>query len=38
LAALSFVFLRLAAPGHPPTPLVEIPALASIQNRPPPAA
>ena len=35
---LSFSFLRFAAPGNRPAPLVEIPVLASIQNRPPPAA
>jgi hypothetical protein len=34
---LSFGFLRFAAPGNRPAPLVKIPALASIQNRPPPA-
>ena len=37
-AELSFGFLRFAAPGNRPAPLVELPALASIQNRPPPAA
>jgi hypothetical protein len=37
-AELSFGFLRFAAPGNLPAPLVEIPALASIQNRPPPVA
>lgn len=37
-AELSFGFLRMAAPGHLPAPKVKIPALASIQNRPPPAA
>jgi hypothetical protein len=36
-AELSFGFLRFAAPGNSPAPLVKIPALASIQNRPPPA-
>jgi hypothetical protein len=38
LADLSFGFLTLAAPSPAPAPLVKIPALASIQNRPPPAA
>ncbi|MGD0682309.1 MAG: hypothetical protein ABR990_09680 [Terracidiphilus sp.] len=37
-AELTFGFLRFAAPNYRPTPLVEIPALASIQNRPPPVA
>jgi hypothetical protein len=37
-AELSFGFLRFAARGNRPAPLVELPALASIQNRPPPAA
>ena len=37
-AELSFGFLRFAAPGNRPAPLVKIPALASIQNRPPPVA
>jgi hypothetical protein len=37
-AELSFGLLRLSAPGNRPAPLVEIPALSSIQNRPPPAA
>jgi hypothetical protein len=37
-AGLSFVFSRLAAPSRVSAPLVKIPALASIQNRPPPAA
>jgi hypothetical protein len=37
-AELSFGFLRYAAPNNRPAPLVEIPALASIQNRPPPVA
>jgi hypothetical protein len=35
---LTFGFLRFSAPGSHPAPLVEIPALASIQNRPPPVA
>jgi hypothetical protein len=37
-AELSFGFLRFTAPSHLPVPLVKIPAMASIQNRPPPAA
>jgi hypothetical protein len=37
-AELSFGFLGFAAPSQLPTPLVKIPAMASIQNRPPPAA
>lgn len=37
-AGVSFGFLRFAAQGSPPAPLVERPALAGIQNRPPPAA
>ena len=37
-AELSFGFLRFAAPDNRPVPLVKIPALASIQNRPPPVA
>jgi len=37
-AERSFGFLRFAALGNRPAPLVKIPALASIQNRPPPAA
>jgi hypothetical protein len=37
-AMLSLDFLRFAAPGNHPAPLVKIPALASIQNRPPPVA
>jgi hypothetical protein len=36
-AELSFGFLHFAAPGNRPAPQVEIPALASIQTRPPPA-
>lgn len=31
-------FVRIAAPSHLSAPFVEVPALASIQNRPPPAA
>lgn len=38
LAELSIGFSHFAAPGCPPLPLVKIPALASIQNRPPPSA
>jgi hypothetical protein len=37
-AEFSFGFLRFAAPDNRPAPLVKIPALASIQNRPPPVA
>ena len=37
-AELSFGVLRFAAPSHMPAPLVINPALAAIQNRPPPAA
>jgi len=37
-AEFSFGFLRFAAPGHMPAPQVANPALAAIQNRPPPAA
>lgn len=37
-AELSFGFLQLAAPGSQPTPVVGRPALAPIQNRPPPVA
>lgn len=37
-AGVSLSFLRSAAPCRVPAPLVENPALASIQNRPPPAA
>jgi hypothetical protein len=36
VAQLSFRFLRIAAPGHLPAPTIKIPALKSIQNRPPP--
>jgi hypothetical protein len=35
-ARSSFGFSHFAVPSHLPTPFVEIPALASIQNRPPP--
>jgi hypothetical protein len=38
LTELSFVFSLSAVPGHVYTPLVKTPALAPIQNRPPPAA
>lgn len=38
IAAPSDGFAHFAVIGHPPLPLVKIPALASIQNRPPPAA
>ena len=37
-AELSYGLLRSIAPGNRPAPLVVIPALASIQNRPPPVA
>jgi len=37
-AAHSFGMLRIAAPGSLHAPLLEHPALAPIQNRPPPAA
>jgi hypothetical protein len=35
---LSLVYLRMKAPGHPPAPAVNNPALTVIQNRPPPNA
>jgi hypothetical protein len=38
IAELTYGFLRFSAPGNRPAPLVKIPALASIQNRPPPVA
>jgi hypothetical protein len=38
LAELPFGFLRLAAPGNLPVPVICHPGLAAIQNRPPPAA
>jgi hypothetical protein len=38
VAESSFGFLRLAASSSFPVPTVDNPALASIQNRPPPAA
>jgi hypothetical protein len=37
-AELSCVSVYFAAPGNPLAPTVKIPALESIQNRPPPAA
>jgi hypothetical protein len=37
-AGVSFGFLRFAALGTLPAPLLHRPALAGIQNRPPPAA
>jgi hypothetical protein len=37
-ARLSFGFLRFIAPSRVLSPQVEIPALASIENRPPPTA
>jgi hypothetical protein len=37
-ATPSFAFLRFAAPRSLPAPLVKLPALSSIQRRPPPAA
>ncbi len=37
-AELSFGFLRFATPSYLPAPTVKISAMASIQNRPPPAA
>lgn len=37
-AALSLGTARLDLPGHFAAPAVEVPALASIQNRPPPTA
>ncbi len=38
VADLSFGVLRMAAPGSPHAPVIDDPALAPIQNRPPPAA
>ena len=38
MAELFFGFARAAAPDRTSVPLVRIPALASIQNRPPPTA
>jgi len=35
---ISLAFVGMAAPGNFPSPWVEKPSLASIQNRPPPAA
>lgn len=37
-AGLSFAFVRMAAPSNPSEPFFDHPGLASIQNRPPPAA
>jgi hypothetical protein len=37
-AELSFNTIRFAVPGSPFVPTVKVPALTSIQNRPPPAA
>jgi hypothetical protein len=37
-AELSFGFVQLAATSNLPTPVVDHPALAPIQNRPPPVA
>jgi hypothetical protein len=37
-AELSFGILRISAPGRLTAPVIDHPALASIQNRPPPAA
>ena len=37
-AEFSFGILRTAAPGRLPAPVFDHPAMASIQNRPPPAA
>jgi hypothetical protein len=37
-AELSFGALHVVAPGSLPAPLLENPALAPVQNRPPPAA
>jgi nitrate reductase NapE component len=37
-AELSFGFVRLATPGNLSAPVVDHPGLASIDNRPPPAA
>jgi hypothetical protein len=36
--APSIGFLQLVTPGYVPAPVVDHPGLASIQNRPPPAA
>ena len=35
---LPFAFLPFVAPGYRPVPVSDVPALAAIQNRPPPAA
>jgi hypothetical protein len=37
-ARITLEFAGMAAPGNPVSPFVEIPALESIRNRPPPAA
>lgn len=37
-AGIAFGYLRMTIPGSLPAPLVDHPALASIQNRPPPVA
>jgi hypothetical protein len=37
-AELSYGFLQLAAPGSIPSPVIDHPELAPIQNRPPPVA
>jgi hypothetical protein len=37
-SGLSFGFSQVGAPNHPSIPFVENPSLASIENRPPPAA
>lgn len=37
-AGISLAFVGIVAPGNLPSPLAENPCLASIQNRPPPAA
>jgi hypothetical protein len=37
-AEISFAFIRFAAPGNYPVPVVDHPGLEAIQNRPPPAA
>ena len=37
-AGLAIPVVRIAAPNHLPEPIIELPGLASVQNRPPPAA
>ena len=37
-AGMSFAYVRMAAPSNLPSPFVEHPCPAPIQNRPPPAA